>query len=434
MNELTLGQKVRKARLEKNFSQSELVGTFITRNMLSKIENDSANPSLKTIEYLAEKLEKPISYFLDNSIVIENKKKNSIELAFEHSIYLFKNKEYDDCITYIKNMLKEYDCSTDKISYPRILNILGRCYVYINKPEDAQKTFEECIKILDINNDYYYLICSYLNLSYIYFNSSRFKDSEKLSRKTIELLSNSHTDNELMEIKLYYVLGYSLFEQQRYIEAIPPLLYSLDISKEYNCFYNAGNIHMLLGLVYERNNDIKKAIYHTQKSIAFYDFTEKYELKAASQKNLGNYYIAEGNYSGAKLYLSESLKYYESTNNQLKVNTIKSDIIEVLTKEEKYADAIKFSEEVDINIIKDTDKASVYKNLGKCNIYLDEYSKAENYLNKALEILEKNEKLNTLYDTYTFLAELYSLTDDFKKAYEFSNKSKDVLKRNIRHS
>ena len=58
---------------------------------------------------------------------------------------------------------------------------------------------------------------------------------------------------------------------------------------------------------------------------------------------------------------------------------------------------------------------------------LNEYSKAENYLNKAIEILEKNEKLNTLYDAYTFLAELHSLTDDYKKAYEFSNKSKEIL-------
>lgn len=434
MAKLTLGQKIRKTRLEKNFSQSELVGNFITRNMLSKIENDSANPSLKTIEYLAEKLGEPISYFLDNLVSMDNERKKNIELAFEHSIYLYRNKEYDNCITYIKNMLREFDCSSDKIYYPRILNTLGRCYVYINKSKDAQKTFEECIKLLDMNKDYYYLIVSYLNLGYIYFNNSRFEDAEKLSRKAIELLSNSHTDNELIEIKLYYVLGYSLYKQHKYIEAMPPLLYSLDISKEYNCIYNAGNIHMLLGLVYERNNDIKKAIYHTQKSIAFYDFTEKYELKAASQKNLGNYYIAEGNYSDAKLYLSESMKYYENTNDQLKVNTIKSDIIEVLTKEEKYTDAINFSEEVDIDIIKDADKASVYKNLGKCYIYLNEYSKAENYLNKALKVLEKNEKPNILYDTYTFLAELYSLTDDFKKAYEFSNKSKEVLKGSISHS
>lgn len=429
---LTFGQKVKNARLEKKFTQSELVGNFITRNMLSKIENDAANPSLKTIEYLAYKLEKPISYFLDNSFTIENKKKNNIELAFEHSAYLFKNKEYSNCIDYIENLLEEYDRSIDKINYPRILSILGRCYIHIDKLDNALKAIEECIKLLDVNKDYYYLILSYLNLGYIYFNSNKFDKAEDSSRKAIKILSNSHIDNELIELKLYYVLGYSLYKQFKYSDAIPPLLYSLDISKEYDCFYNVGNIHMLLGIVYQKNNDIKKAIFHTQKSITFFDFSEKFELKWASQINLGNHYIKNGNYVEAELCLCECLKYYEQINDLFKVNTIKTDIIEILTKEGKYMDAIEYSQKTDIDIIKDTDRASLFKNLGKCYISFNELAKAENYLHKALEILKKDERSDILYDTFTFFAELYSLTGDFEKAYMFSNQSKKILEESSR--
>ncbi|MDR7856500.1 helix-turn-helix transcriptional regulator [Tissierella sp.] len=429
---LTFGQKIKKARLEKNFTQSELVGDFITRNMLSKIENDAANPSLKTIEYLAYKLEKPISYFLDNSLTIDNKKKNNIELAFEHSAYLFKNKEYSNCIDYIENLLEEYDRSIDKIIYPRTLSILGRCYIHVDKLDSALKAIEECIKLLDINKDHYYLIVSYLNLSYIYFNSNQFVKSENSSRKAIEILNNSPIDSELIELKLYYVLGYSLYKQLKYNEAIPPLLYSLEISKEYDCFYNVGSIHMLLGIVYEKNNSIRKAIFHTQKSITFFDFSEKLELKWASQINLGNHYIKNGDYEEAKLCLYECLKYYEQINNLLKVNTIKTDIIEVLTKECKYMDAIDYSKKIDIDIIKDTDRASIFKNLGKCYISSNKLVEAESYLHKALEILKENERLDIIYDTLTFLAELYSLAGDFKKAYEFSNKSKEILEKSSR--
>ena len=38
-------------------TQKQLVGGHITRNMLSKIENDSATPSMRTLEYLAKRLE-----------------------------------------------------------------------------------------------------------------------------------------------------------------------------------------------------------------------------------------------------------------------------------------------------------------------------------------------------------------------------------------
>lgn len=47
---MTLGQKIKEARLERNMTQKDVVGDYITRNMLSKIENDSATPSVKTLE------------------------------------------------------------------------------------------------------------------------------------------------------------------------------------------------------------------------------------------------------------------------------------------------------------------------------------------------------------------------------------------------
>ena len=61
---MTLGEKIKKARLERHMTQREVVDGYITRNMLSKIENNSATPSLKTMEYLANQLGLPMSYFV----------------------------------------------------------------------------------------------------------------------------------------------------------------------------------------------------------------------------------------------------------------------------------------------------------------------------------------------------------------------------------
>ncbi len=61
---MTLGQKIRAARIERQMTQKQLVGDQITRNMLSKIENDSATPSVRTLEYLAGRLGLNAGYFL----------------------------------------------------------------------------------------------------------------------------------------------------------------------------------------------------------------------------------------------------------------------------------------------------------------------------------------------------------------------------------
>lgn len=67
---MSLGEKLRDARLEAGLSQRALCGETITRNMLSQIEHGTAGPSMETLKVLAARLEKPVSYFLDEDVVV----------------------------------------------------------------------------------------------------------------------------------------------------------------------------------------------------------------------------------------------------------------------------------------------------------------------------------------------------------------------------
>lgn len=67
---MSLGEKIKKARLEAGLSQRQLCGEEVTRNMLSQIENGAARPSMTTLSYFAARLGKPVSYFLEEDAVI----------------------------------------------------------------------------------------------------------------------------------------------------------------------------------------------------------------------------------------------------------------------------------------------------------------------------------------------------------------------------
>ena len=67
---MSLGEKLRQARLDAGLSQRELCGGEITRNMLSCIENGTAQPSMRTLQFLAGRLGKPVSYFLEEKAVV----------------------------------------------------------------------------------------------------------------------------------------------------------------------------------------------------------------------------------------------------------------------------------------------------------------------------------------------------------------------------
>ena len=64
---MELGEKLKQARLEAGLSQRQLCGDTITRNMLSQIENGTANPSLETLRVLCARLGKPVTYFREDA-------------------------------------------------------------------------------------------------------------------------------------------------------------------------------------------------------------------------------------------------------------------------------------------------------------------------------------------------------------------------------
>ena len=63
---MNIGEKIKNTRKVRKITQSELAGTFMTRNMVSRIENGAAKPSLDTLIYIAEVLSVPPAYLLSD--------------------------------------------------------------------------------------------------------------------------------------------------------------------------------------------------------------------------------------------------------------------------------------------------------------------------------------------------------------------------------
>ncbi len=83
---MNIGKKIKTLRMEKFMTQSELAGNEITRNMLSRIENGAAQPSLDTLRYLASRLNVSPGFLLaeagDEQVYLKHKEIRGIKKAF----------------------------------------------------------------------------------------------------------------------------------------------------------------------------------------------------------------------------------------------------------------------------------------------------------------------------------------------------------------
>ena len=137
---VSLGDKIKKLRKEKGLTQSELCGDFITRSMLSLIENGRAKPSRSTVAYIADKLGVSAGYFFDDGDDPFSYKKSSL---IDRIKELFLKKHYEAVISLCLSL---GGCDDE------IALILTECYYKegaskyrLGKFDDADKYFEEAI-------------------------------------------------------------------------------------------------------------------------------------------------------------------------------------------------------------------------------------------------------------------------------------------------
>ena len=109
----TIGKRIRELRKELKMTQSELAEPEMKKSMLSHIENGYANPSMKNLEHIARKLNKPLVYFFQDDMVYEDNSKQENQSSFDEMIVE---------LNYIDNLItqKEYDLSKKEIK--KIIN------------------------------------------------------------------------------------------------------------------------------------------------------------------------------------------------------------------------------------------------------------------------------------------------------------------------
>lgn len=139
---MTLGEKIRKARVEKKMTQNALAGSKITRNMLSAIECGKASPSLDTIYYLAEKLSLPVSYLLseDDDLFFYSKR-----AAIKSITNAYRDKHYQACIEHIDKL----GAVDDELAF-----LLATCYFELGRSAVRGGMIVSARRYLSLSREY----------------------------------------------------------------------------------------------------------------------------------------------------------------------------------------------------------------------------------------------------------------------------------------
>ncbi len=144
---MNIGEKIKNLRTSKLMTQKELSGDEITRNMLSKIENGSAIPSLKTLIYLANRLGVPVGYLVADEETNEGFYKKYTN--YPNIIKAYKSNEWEICRDLCLDCVS--DCKDNDITYILAQSSLhlGASLFESGNLRAASKMFEDALEYSD---------------------------------------------------------------------------------------------------------------------------------------------------------------------------------------------------------------------------------------------------------------------------------------------
>lgn len=218
--DLYIGSKIRALRLQKKISQSQLCDNFMNRVVLSRIENNKALPSLEQLIHISERLEVPLSYFVNDITYDELIENDNISSSIISD--LFNNQNYYEIVKLI-----EYN-------------------------------HDEFLKIQDFNK-YYYAGASFFNIG-LYNDALKYlKRYVNLFLKSKEDIQKLNIDNfcQALNIQFKIMLKNHNYEKGiRYLELAKKYLCELDSLNHSICFI----IHNNLAYLYLNTNQFQKVI------------------------------------------------------------------------------------------------------------------------------------------------------------------------------
>lgn len=258
MKKNILGERVKEVRLQKKMTQKEVSGDFITRNMLSQIENGLASPSIKTIEYLAKKLERPVAYFMD-AMVDEDLNHDSQIFELDNLINRYLKNDWDGCIKGLDKIIENIDTERTLVNLREVYLLMHLCLAnkgfklfHENKLKIAQEHLEKAI-FYDNKIPYDDKYLKSKILMYLTRISLKFDNIDEAENYNIEY--EKMLSLKELAVQNFFIKGEILFKKEEYQEFI---VLTQNINND--DIKEIGEYYFLLGRVLYKQGKFNQAI------------------------------------------------------------------------------------------------------------------------------------------------------------------------------
>lgn len=405
MEILSVGEKIKRARIYKRLTLKDICNEKISVSKMSCIENGKITPDDYILEFLSKKLDISIEYlkydtkkqFVHNLKGFNKVEESQKEEFLKYNMYYAKQYNYYDVAFEFMHIMFNYYIDDNKIDLAR--ELLSEYYDICTKA-----------KVSSIKLIYYMDMGRYL------FFSGEYSEAANYYRIINDYIEQNKIDEKNIKIKAFYYEAQSCMMAHDYKKAYKIANKLTDYISEVDDLWKAKIYNILLFLSVKMDDDISFDRFNKEGS-KYFEFNCK--VKAQFMYNHGLKLLKENKVDEAKKFICDSMKLFPNEGNR-KYSYFITDFInslinsEDMTKYEDLCDEI-LNYSIDINnylIIEHAYylKAKIFDKVGNKISF-------EMYMSLSLDFLLKLNDKKRLFDRYIEMGKMYA---------DFSNVSESI--------
>lgn len=405
----SLGKKIKMLRNAAELSQESLACNFLSRTILSKIENDRVVPSIYQLQHISAILGVTIDSLLDTSPLNHNTYSQKNSCCNVSS--LFNNKQYNIITSsYEKGLI---NISTDFNS----LFYIGYSYFLTEFHKEGASLLKRYIKVfytLDDSNTTTYLenvSKAYNTLSLIALEAENYNKAVSYCLDALSLLEKyCYTNTNIYQVILSNLA--SIYNRTNsYNKCIDIIENFLNSNPDMLHTKALASIHLSLNSAYYNLGNYTKSIDHIKKAIFFFDYIGDTYDSYECYLNYINALRYSHKYTEAKVILKSILDTgIDDLAPELYISFLMQKAI-IHFNQENYDDVLDVLNRFNITQLDSYNRNCYYFMKGHVSFLKNDLELAQSYLKRCMNFFIKS---NFSYDLQLLYENLFSITKDDK--------------------
>jgi tetratricopeptide (TPR) repeat protein len=294
----SIGSKLKEARVARGLTQQQLAQGVASKGFVSLVERNLLNPSLPKLRLLADRLGRPLAYF------VQDLPDQDVDYLRKTAELAIRAREPDRALKVIKEAAGLPMTANERADLERLR---GMALLAIGKRAKALASLYGAAELAP-PDDPELNASIFIELGAALGAGERFSASLETNLRALQWLDRCKHGDPDLRARLLTNLANDSFRLGDTAGAIEYLQQALAVATDAESLLRLANVHMAMGITARAAGNLAQAIAHCDRALSIHRRIGQPKIANQILNNLGDAYFAAGDLAQARRYQTQCLE------------------------------------------------------------------------------------------------------------------------------